>query len=311
MKQIWVDNLQRHPVYGFLLALMMYLLLQIILVAAVAPVVGLVFGYSTEIVRAILGGDFDAGSGSHSFFRTIQFFNQVLIWGIPGWIMASLLGNPWQVLSLRSSHPAWLPVLAVMVMLCSVPAVQWMYLPESVLQLPESLAGLEDMLKDQEALGQETLMALFQAEGVGVLLANLFVFALVPAVCEELFFRGYMLGHARRRWNVHVSVWIVAALFSFIHLQALGFFSRMALGGLLGYFVVYGGSLWSSMAAHFVFNGAAIVAQVFVSEEDLEIMSGEAERPVWYVALISATLTLFLLHRYQQKAGKADQEGSL
>ncbi|MDP5170109.1 MAG: CPBP family intramembrane metalloprotease, partial [Bacteroidia bacterium] len=115
----------------------------------------------------------------------------------------------------------------------------------------------------------------------------------------------YMLGHVRSRWNVHLSVWVVAIIFSFIHLQALGFFSRLLLGGFLGYFVVYGGSLYSSIAAHFVFNATAILAQAFVDPAEVEAISADAAKPAWYLALISAVLTAFLLNRYRQSAEEA------
>lgn len=303
--------LQENPGYGFLLAFVLYLLLQMILVGAIAPLLGNLYGLDSDAVVAIFSGDLSVSEHSHDFFRLVQFLNQVMTWGLVGILMAFWLGSWRTSLSLRTPRPSWLPALAIVTMVVSIPFVQWTYLPEGVLELPERFSDLEEMMKSQEQLGQETLMALFSVQGAFPLLANLVVFALAPAVCEELFFRGYMLGHARTKWNVHISVWVIAIIFSFIHLQALGFFSRLLLGGFLGYFVVYGGSLYSSIAAHFVFNATAILAQAFVNPSDAEAISADAGKPAWYLALISAVLTAFLLNRYRQSAEEATPDSPL
>lgn len=303
--------LRDNPGYGFLLAFVLYLLLQMILVGFIAPLLGNLYGLDSSAVTAIFSGDLSVSEQSHSFFRLVQFLNQVMTWGAVAILMAYWMGSPKDALSLRAPKPGWLPALAIGTMVVSIPLVQWTYLPESALELPERFSAMEEMMKSQEQLGQETLMALFSVKGALPLLLNLLVFALAPAVCEELFFRGYMLGHARTKWNVHLSVWMVAIIFSFIHLQALGFFSRLLLGGFLGYFVVYGGSLYSSIAAHFVFNATAILAQAFMNPEDVETISADAGRPVWYFALISAVLTAFLLNRYKQSAEEAEPDSPI
>ena len=309
-QSVFATVLRRNPGYGFLVALVLYLLLQMVLVAVVAPLLGQLFGLDSSGVEAILAGDLSSSEHAHTYFRLIQFLNQAITWGLPAILLASSLGSAREVLALRAPRPSWLPLLAMGIMIVSIPVVQWVYLPESVLDLPDSMAELEEILKAQEELGQKTLIELFSQEGALPLIANLFVFALMPAICEELFFRGYMLSHARSKWNLHVSIWVVAAIFSFIHFQIPGFFARFLLGGFLGYFVVYGGSLFSSIAAHFAFNGIAILGQA-LADPDIPVPSGEEARPVWYLALGSALLTAFLIQRYSQVAPPSDPDLSI
>ena len=64
---------------------------------------------------------------------------------------------------------------------------------------------------------------------------------------------------AKTTRNIHASIWITAALFSLIHAQFYGFLPRMMMGALLGYLVVWSGSLWSSILAHFVNNASAYI----------------------------------------------------
>lgn len=91
-------------------------------------------------------------------------------------------------------------------------------------------------------------------------LAILFV-AVVPAVFEELIFRG-ALQPLFSKWfgNVHVGIWVSAALFSLIHAQFFGFLPRMILGALFGYLVIWSGSMYTAMLGHFTNNALSITS---------------------------------------------------
>ena len=85
--------------------------------------------------------------------------------------------------------------------------------------------------------------------GVGVV-----VIALVPAVAEELVFRGVIQRNLVRWFSPQVGVWLGAALFSAIHFQFFGFVPRFVLGLVLGYLYLWSGNIVVSMVAHFTQN---------------------------------------------------------
>ena len=89
---------------------------------------------------------------------------------------------------------------------------------------------------------------------VGVL-----VIALVPAVAEELVFRGVIQKNLVRWFSPHVGVWLGAALFSAIHFQFFGFVPRFVLGLVLGYLYLWSGNILVSMAAHFTQNALQLL----------------------------------------------------
>ena len=70
--------------------------------------------------------------------------------------------------------------------------------------------------------------------------------------------------------NLHLSVWVSAALFSAIHMQFFGFLPRMLLGALFGYLVAYSGSLWPAIVGHFVNNAGVVIAAWWMGESWLE-----------------------------------------
>lgn len=71
---------------------------------------------------------------------------------------------------------------------------------------------------------------------------------------EELFFRGWLQGLLGRRFGRTVSIATVALLFSFTHLDPVGFLPRVELGLLFGLMRAWTGSLYPSMAAHAAHN---------------------------------------------------------
>jgi membrane protease YdiL (CAAX protease family) len=80
------------------------------------------------------------------------------------------------------------------------------------------------------------------------------VVAIVPAISEELVFRGVIQKNLVRWLSPHVGVWLGAATFSAIHFQFFGFVPRFVLGLVLGYLYLWSGNILVSMAAHFTQN---------------------------------------------------------
>ncbi len=135
-------------------------------------------------------------------------------------------------------------------------------------------------------------------------LLNLFCLALIPALCEELFFRAGIqnllyksfarskLSILNSQFSIHAAVWITAALFSLAHGEVFAFLPRLLLGALLGYLYVYGRSLLVNVAAHFVNNAIIVVAYAINSPSFDPSQPIAASVPVT-VACTAAALALF------------------
>ncbi len=119
-------------------------------------------------------------------------------------------------------------------------------LPASALEAEASARALtETFLSDASLMG---------------LAVNLLVMAVLPALGEELLFRG-ALQPLLLRWTSrpHLSIWITAILFSALHMQFAGFLPRLLLGALLGYAAWLGKSLWLPMLIHGLNNATAVL----------------------------------------------------
>ena len=205
--------------------------------------------------------------------------------------------NQMQSLGFRSlKQPWWLLIIGVALMFISMPVTNQLTRWNEAMQLGGVFEKLEEYLKMLEETAAATTEKMLNVGTIGGLLLNLLIIALIPAVGEELTFRGVLQQGLTRKMNPHAAIILSAAIFSFIHFQFYGFLPRMFLGILLGYMFYITGSLWTSIAMHFVNNGTAVVVYYLnyrgIIDVDVEHF-GEAQS-AWLV-VISAVVTVILI----------------
>lgn len=179
--------------------------------------------------------------------------------------------EPWTWLSM-DKKVGWKEGLAVFVLiLVASPAVNLLASWNEKMVLPDFLSGLEELMKSQEEAAAALTEQFIRADNVWVLLYNLLLMALLPALSEETLFRGTLqqmmykgtssISTSNNSPNTkqHVAVWVSAILFSAIHFQFYGFVPRMLLGVLFGYLLLWSGSLWLPILAHFTNNAMAVI----------------------------------------------------
>ena len=134
---------------------------------------------------------------------------------------------------------------------------------------------------------------------------KLLALALVPAACEELFFRGYLQTAFRAEMSGALAVGLSSILFGLFHVivrDAL-FFERFAptcfLGLILGVICLKTGSIWPGMLLHCTHNGLLLTLSNYT--EQLKAMGiGSEEQQhlptLWMVsAAVVATAALTVL----------------
>lgn len=152
-------------------------------------------------------------------------------------------------------------LLSAALVFLALPLITQFYDWNQALVLPESLAGLESWMKASEEKAALLVESFLADSSYSALGRNLLVMAVIPAIAEELLFRGVLQQLiARLIGRNHAAVWITAFIFSAIHLQFYGFLPRFLIGVLLGYLFHWSGSLWLPVIAHFANNAASVVA---------------------------------------------------
>ncbi len=172
----------------------------------------------------------------------------------------------------------------------------WVYELNQALDLPPVLQPVEDWMKAQETSLDELTKFLTQFSSPAQLLVGLLVVAVIPAVGEELLFRGVVQNLFRWAFgNVHVAIWLSAAIFSAIHFQFYGFFPRLILGALFGYLYAWTRNLGVAMFAHFVNNGITLVGVYLFRNKLVEYDIENTDSVPVLAALVSLGLATALL----------------
>ena len=132
----------------------------------------------------------------------------------------------------------------------------------------------------------------------GDLMLNLLVLAIIPAIGEELLFRGYLQKSIFYRIeNEHIAIILTAILFSAIHMQFQGFLPRFILGLLLGYLFYWSGSLWVSIIAHFLNNATVVILSYPVLSDYTHFIQTPATTQQAFFSIFSVGFLLFLLSK--------------
>lgn len=250
---------------------------------------------------------FDTSNLHHLLF--MQLVTQVLVFLVPVWIAMSLFSDsPSVSLQLDFSRRKWLLALVgLLLLVLLIPFSDWLTQLNDSWHWSGRWAVFEEKMRESTSRNEALVEQFLSQQGVGNLMLNLLVVALVPAVCEEFFFRGGVQT-IMCRWvrNPHVAIFISAAIFSLLHGEFFAFLPRFFLGALLGYLFYYGGSMLINMTVHFFNNAIIVIVQYFCAKGSLsESWIDNIEAP-WFVLvggmLLSAILFyVFFLRRKNEK----------
>lgn len=132
----------------------------------------------------------------------------------------------------------------------------------------------------------------------GYYLLYVFLMCIVPAVFEESMFRGCIL-NGLRKVNVHFAVIASAAIFSLMHGSPDQTIHQLILGIILGYSLVYSGSLWIPISIHFLNNFIALtLGYIQGAGEPLDVSTitwGELGRSLALALVLAAAGTALVV----------------
>lgn len=283
-----------------------YLIIFVLTLLISVPVFRMTFG---EIIEMFRTGDFTDHINLISFFQITYSAGLFLI---PALLAGYLFyGNGLEYLSARKIPVPLTLMFSILVVLGAIPLINFLAEFNMNLSLPEKLSGLEVRIRETEA-ETEKLMNLFLADTtITRFLINMFMIGVIPAIGEEFFFRG-LIQRIFSEWfrNHHPGIMISSILFSFMHFQFLGFIPRILLGLLFGYMLVWTGSIWVPVLAHFVNNSIAVTFYFLFNRG---LISGELntigsdKESVIYTIFSSIFLILIMGGIYFVEKRKANQ----
>ncbi len=126
-----------------------------------------------------------------------------------------------------------------------------------------------EWLLAQESTNTGLYEAMIGEKNAASFIASIVFMALMPALAEEIFFRGLLMNAFNGVFkNMHVSIFVTALIFSVIHLQFTKFIPMFFLAASFGYAAYWSGSIWTSITAHFLNNALAVGQLYFITDGD-------------------------------------------
>jgi len=170
-----------------------------------------------------------------------------------------------------------------------------------------NFGSLQKALLEMEALYNRALQVFLQMNTFGDLLLNLILMALLPAMGEELFFRGSLqkslLLMSNKPW---LAIVVSSAVFALLHGTFFKIIPIFTLGLLLGLVYHLTRNLWYAILIHFLNNAFAVLTVYYAnSSETLKKLSNDDLSVPVYVALISLILGIGIVYFIQKKSIEA------
>ncbi len=228
---------------------------------------------------AIHGVDF-------AFFLQSMFISQVVCIALPAALLTLLFTSNKKRTLLIDRLPSWSMIVATALLAVFIrplgmefaAAIQYLYPPSP------------DMLAQIGALSE----AINLVPNFWVLLL---LMAVLPAVCEELAFRGFILSGLRHVGHKWWAIGLSSVAFGMVHPILQQQIAAAAVGLVLGYLAVQTGSLLLCMLFHAIYNGLGLAmskmideAGAYSSESHLTWILGGNEKVIFqpWVLIVSA-----------------------
>lgn len=250
--------------------------LLIILFSLMGTALNFAYSYANDLDLTNIGEIFknQPEDVARNFFRTTAAIHQVFTFLLPcfffWWLFKRKTTPDFYYLSRTPLLNALL--FSFFILILSLPLVSLSAWLNQLLPLPDWATNIESETA-------EMISTLLSVNTPIEWLLNLLVIAAIPALGEELFFRGIVQTKLITYFkNPHLAIWLGAFFFSAFHFQFEGLFPRIVLGAVLGYIYYWSINLWIPIILHF-FNNAILVSvpyfgfsdQISVTDTDLSL----------------------------------------
>lgn len=226
--------------------------------------------------------------------QALQVVSAFFVFFIPAVLFAYICyRKPWSFLGFKEKLNSRNLLITIALILCSIPMIGLLEYINRAIPLPAATRARFDAM---EKTYNETVLVMVQLKTWGQYLVSLAIIALLPALTEELLFRGG-LQNLLTRWikSPWAAIIITSILFSAVHASWYGFIVRFALGIVLGLIYYYTRNIWLNILAHFINNAIVVTSLFFVARHGGKVdMTAENGYPLW-LGIIGLGLVILLI----------------
>ena len=305
-KQRFSDLSGESPLFQIFISIMIIIsvgfVLTIIFISAGTLIIGANLNILTKPAELLTKNDI-------VFIRYALVIQDISFLFVPAIIIMSMINQPGTRLNDFKAPEFKEIILVIILTLCLLPITSFTGQVNSAIHLPSWLSGVERWIVEKEQSADNLIETLVVSDTFWTMSMNLLLIALLPAIAEEMIFRGVIQRILTRLFKSgHISIIVTAFIFSSIHLQFLGFVPRFILGLIFGYLFLWGGTLWLPIASHFV-NNAFPVILTYV--QGIEKANAAPDIPLWKQAValpIPIVIIAVILFYFRTKSNSLHKE---
>lgn len=235
--------------------------------------------------------------------KITQFLQSVGIFIVPVLVLSFVWSaKPLELLMINRKPDFRYLLYAIVVMVVAIPAINLLGEINHLVKFPAYLSMIEDYLLEMEQRAEELTNAMLSVSSMSGLLINIGLIAVIPALGEELFFRGTIQRLLQDKMKIHAAVWITAFIFSSIHFQFYGFIPRLLMGAFLGYLFAWTNNLWVPIVAHFTNNALAVIFYYLKNTGQTSVdLENIGKSETWLAGIISTVAVAILIYLFRPK----------
>lgn len=295
-----------HPLSQFIFSLFV-MVVSVLVFMLISIIIAIPFFGMTEIMNSVGTNSMQTAEGLN-FLKYAQVVQSIGLFIVPPFILAWLFyGNIGEYLMVNRSSSFNNYLYTALSILLLIPFINFTGEINSKLTLPPSLSGIEDWMRTMEEAAKVLTEKFLKVDSLPALWFNIFMVALLPAIGEELLFRG-IIQRIFVNWtkNYHWGIWLAAIIFSGFHMQFYGFLPRMLLGAMFGYLLIWTGSMWVPILAHFINNTMGVIGyylmdKTIISRDIEQWGTGSEQWPLLLFSIGFTSVMLYLIYHGSDK----------
>ncbi len=231
-------------------------------------------------------------------FRWSQVLSAVLTFIIPAIVYAYLSDpQPLTYLGLQRNIKGFVVFIVILLLVIAQPFA--IYMGQINQQI--DFGPIQQGLLRQEKVFENAMSNFVRMKSPADLLINIIIVGILPAVGEELFFRGALQSILERWIRIPwVAILLSSFAFAILHGTAFKFLGIFTLGLVLGTLFYLTRNLWYNVLFHFLNNSLALLATYYATQNNMLKKLADDEFKVSALAALTSlvlTIGLFLIIR--------------
>ncbi|MCC6550707.1 MAG: CPBP family intramembrane metalloprotease [Ignavibacteriaceae bacterium] len=271
--------------------------------------------FSSILTVAIFGANLE--QADPNALRLMQTAGQILFMLLPALILSKMIyDNVGELLRIRMPDFKGLG-LFVLAMLMLIIAMQNFLLmqghyAEVFFMNNPGFGFVKEALDTLNKMVEGSYKVFFRIDGFVDYIIIVAVVALVPAIAEELMFRGYIQRSFELRFKPFWAAVVTAFFFSIFHVNPAGVIGLFAIGLFLGFAAYKSDSMLTPVVLHFINNFVSVLFVFIYGESELTQPDGllspemlvSAQKNFFYTGTLFLA-TVFAIQYYYKKHTKA------